>query len=190
MKKSRFSAVFAISCGALLGLFGCSTDSGGGVDAGADAAGGADGSIAGVPKLFINEVVAKASPSPSFNPTGSDWLELYNAGDAEIDLQSYRLIDSAKKGFDEALPLPPGTKIASKGFLVVFFNSDGNGSPVIQKGLAKDEAASLFHPSGLLIDRVNWEDGDAPEGLSWGRQPDGSDALKTLTKPTPGAANE
>ena len=183
MKKTLIFGLFAA-----LSLVGCSTDGGAGNN-GADA-GPADGEIAGVPKLFINEIVAKAVPQTGFNDTGSDWLELYNAGETSIDLQGYRLIDSAKKGFDEALPLPPKTTIEAGGFLVVFFNKEGNGTPVIEKGLSKDEAASLFHPTGLLIDRVNWEDGDSPEGASWGRFPDGGGALKTLAKPTPNAPNE
>ena len=169
---------------------GCSTDTGNTGVSGADAGSSADGGIVGVPKLYINEIVAKAAVVPGFNDTGSDWLELYNDGDDELELEGYRLIDSAKKSFQEALPLPPNTKIAAKGHLVIFFNGEGNGTPVIKKGLGKDEAATLYHPSGLLLDRVNWEDGDAPDGASWGRFPDGAPVLKTLAKPTPNAANE
>lgn len=197
---ARFALVFG-----LLTAVGCGTDQqvGSDADAGAVAADGSadgvvnggadagvDGAISGVPKLFINEIAAKAAPVQGFNETASDWLELYNDGDTALQLQGYRLIDSAKKTFDEALPLPPNTEIAAKGFLVVFFNAEGNGTPVIQKGLGKDEAATLFHPSGLLLDRVNWEEGDAPEGATWGRYPDGADVLKTLAKPTPNASNE
>lgn len=185
----------SLTCASLSALvffaIGCGAD--GGSVSGADAgptADAADGVALNVPKLYINEVVAKAIAAPGPNPTGSDWLELYNGADVELDLAGYRLIDSAKKPFSEALPLPTGTKIGAKGFLVVFFNAEGNGTPVIEKGLGKDEAASLYHPDGLLLDRVNWEEGDSPEGASWGRFPDGASVIKTLAKPTPGAPNE
>ena len=75
--------------------------------------GSTDGGAVEVAALFLNEVVAKGVTRPGFNDTGSDWIELYNAGSAEIDLQGYRLIDSAKKTFDAAYALPPGTTAAA-----------------------------------------------------------------------------
>ena len=159
-------------------------------DATAADGGSTDGGATEAAALFLNEVVAKGVTRPGFNDTGSDWIELYNSGSAEIDLQGYRLIDSAKKTFDAAYALPPGTTILGGGYLVVFFNSEGNGTPVIQKKLGADEAASLFHPSGLLVDRVNWETGDSPAAASWGRSPDGGKLFKTFAKPTPNAAND
>ena len=143
-----------------------------------------------IPKVFLNEVVAKGVAGSPGNATGSDWIELYNAEDAAVSLAGFKIIDSGQKTAEYAFPLPPGTSIAAKGYLVVFFNHDGAGSPVIDKGLGADEAATLFHPSGAVVDRVNWEDGDAPEGKSWGRLPDGSAMFSTMAVPTLGAANK
>ncbi len=186
------TVVLLAACGTEPGPNTGSSDSGGtAADGGStDATSAADTADVVIPKLFINEVVAKAAKGDPKNPTASDWLELYNGDKATIDLMGYRLIDSSKKGFDYAFALPAGTKISAGGYLVVFFNHDGAGSPVIGKGLSGDEAATLFHPSGKLIDQVNWEKGDAPEGKSWGRVPDGSKIFKTMAKPTQGAANQ
>ena len=164
---------------------GTTADSGG-TDAGPSDTGGNVGPI----KLLINEVIAKAFPAAKLNPTGSDMLELYNAGDNELNLTGFRILDSAKKGFASGFSLPPGTKIGPKGFLIIYFNHDGAGTPVIDMGLGADEAATLWDNEGKELDKVNWEVGDAPEGGSWGRVPDGSTVFKTMTKPTPGAANE
>lgn len=161
-----------------------------GISSADGADGGADGAASETKLLFINEVVAKGVTRPGFNDTGSDWMELFNGSNSEVDLEGYRLIDSAKKPFDSAFALGPGTKIAAGGYLVVFFNAEGNGTPVIQKKLGADEAASLYHPSGLLVDQVNWETGDSPQGASWGRSPDGGKVFKTFAKPSPNAAND
>lgn len=170
------------------GLAGCSSDGGGGgTDAGGDTGGGGGGG--GQAGIVINEVVVKAIADASFNPTGSDWIELYNDGDAEVNLEGARIIDSKSKGFDEAVALPPGTKIPAKGYLVIYFNHDGAGSPVVDKGLSAKEALTLFASDGAQLDQVDWKDGDAPEGKSWGRSPDGSTTFRTFDDPTPNKPN-
>jgi hypothetical protein len=100
------------------------------------------------------------------------------------------MIDSKSKGFGVALALPPGTKIAAKGYLIIYFNHDGEGSPVLDKKLGGDEALSVYHPSGALVDMVNWEPPDSVPKKSWGRSPDGGGVFVVFDKPTPGAANK
>ena len=163
---------------------GCSSD--GGVT-GAD--GGATDGAAATVKVVINEVVTSADPGSKDNPTGSDWLELYNVGADRVDLTGFRIVDSANKGFGEAIELPAGTSIAGRGFLVIWFNHTTTGTPVIDKGLGADEAATLFDATGAVLDRVNWEKGDAPKGGSWGRYPDGGPVFRTVATPTPGKTN-
>ena len=171
-------------------LWGCSSGSvSGDVDAGGDALIGDVGPV-GMTALYINEVAAKGAAIGPFNPTASDWVELYNDSNSSLDLTGYRVIDGAKKGFAEATALPPNTKIPARGYLVLYFNDQGAGTPNIDSKLGKDEALSLYHPSGLRIDVVNWELGDSPEGKSWGRSPDGSAVFKTFVNPTPEAPNE
>lgn len=165
------------------------TDTAAGQDSGAEDAGSPDVVVGPLPKVSINEVCAKGAPIGTWNPTGSDWIELYNGEAADVDLSGYRINDSAKQPFADAIALPKGTKISAKGYLIIYFNHNGAGSPNIDKGLSGDEAATLFHVSGKTVDMVNWEVGDSPVGGSWGRDPDGSSVFKTFDKPTPGKPN-
>ncbi|HAN30636.1 MAG TPA: hypothetical protein DCQ06_03470 [Myxococcales bacterium] len=170
----------------------CATDSNSNALATADAGGDAEmlnTTLPNEPIVVINEVVAKAINDPTFNPTASDWVELYNRSAKPIEMDGWKINDSKSKGADFAYPLPPGLTIPAKGFLVLFFNKDGAGSPVIGKGLSSSEALSLFDDNGQLHDLVDWKDGDAPEGKSWGRSPDGSAAFATFSSPTPNAPN-
>ncbi len=150
--------------------------------------GGGDGGT-GQEGIVINEICAKAIADASFNPTGSDWIELYNGSNATVDLSGAALIDSKSKPFADALPLPAGTKIPANGYLIVYFNHDGVGVPNIAKGLGASEALTLYGADGGLLDQVDWKDGDAPEGSSWGRSPDGGSLTRTFDKPTPSAPN-
>jgi len=196
-RRLRFALMLGVLCAAIFSMTACSASAGndaGSTDAGVNDAGapdGAGGEDVGLPAdrtVFINEVVAKAVPD-KINPTASDWLELYNKTEAKIDLAGWRIIDSKTKPFAEAIALPPGTSIPAKGYLLIYFNKDGAGSPTIPKGLSGKEAVSLFSADGKLQDIVDWKDGDVPEGKSWGRTPDGSDVTKTFDTPTPNAAN-
>ena len=179
-------------------LAGCAYDDGSETDTQADGGsadvasadgGGADVAVTIAP-IVINEVAPKGAKAGTFNPTGSDWAELYNAGDSVVDLENWRVIDSKSKGFNVAFPLPKNTKIAAKGYLLIWFNHDSAGSPVIDKKLGGDEALSVYHPSGALADMVNWEAEDSVPAKSWGRTPDGGSVFVIFDKPTPGAANK
>ncbi|MFZ4578907.1 MAG: lamin tail domain-containing protein [Myxococcota bacterium] len=141
-----------------------------------------------VQPLFVNEIVAKGTITAD-NPTGSDWVELYNAGTQTVDLAGY-LIGDKIGDTAEALPLPTGVTIAAKGFVVVFFNHAGAGFPVVDKALGKGEQAALFAPDGTPIDGFNWAAGDSPEGGSYGRFPDGSPTFKSFSAPTFAAPNK
>ena len=53
--------------------------------------------------------------------------------------------------------------------------------------LGTDDSVTLYYGFDIM-DTLDWEDGDAPEGYSFGRFPDGATSVRTLT-PTPGQAN-
>jgi len=151
----------------------------------ADAAADAEPAKPGA--LVLNEVGAKGAPIGSWNPQASDWMELYNGTDAAIDLKGYVTVD--KKSFDIAGQLPPGTKIAAKGYLIVWFNHSGIGTPVIDKGISSPGSASVFAPDGKLVDTTTWVAGAAPAGGSWARAKDGGLPWKTFTLATPEKPN-
>jgi len=121
--------------------------------------------------VLINEVLASGSP---------DWVELYNLSEVAIDLTGYGLSDDLATPFKATLS---DLTLPARGYLVVLVSDETLGFK-----LGGDELATLTSPEGLLIDLVDWDEGDAPEGMTWGRSPDGGDAWATLT-PTPGAEN-
>ena len=131
--------------------------------------------------LVINEIVAKASDS------GEDWIEFYVSGTETVNLSDYTVVDDNAENDLAALP----TVILSPGeFYVVLATDEApeDGSDYVPFKLGSDDCVSLFNGDDL-IDRLDWEDGDALIGYSYGRYPDGSDNTQTLS-PTSGYANE
>lgn len=120
--------------------------------------------------LLINEVLAAGSP---------DWVELYNLTEVNLDLTGYGLSDDVSTPFKATL----SGVLPASGHLTVLVSDETLGFK-----LGGDELAMLSGPDGVVIDLVDWAEGDSPEGLSWGRSPDGSARWATLA-PTPGAPN-
>lgn len=129
-------------------------------------------------KLVINEVVAKGDPH--------DWVELYNGTDKDIDLSDYSLSDSISDTAKQ-VKFPKGTSIKA-GEYKKFDLQDAPEWPDFK--LSKDEEVGLFAPDGSLVDSVDWNDGDSPDGKSYGRLPDNPSQWGTLDTPTPGAKNQ
>ena len=105
-------------------------------------------------KLIISEVMAVNAHTrmdPDFFAF-SDWIELHNQTDSEIDISNYKLSDKLSEGI---WTIPAGTTIASGGYLV--FWADGkdsvrNGYHTNFKLKSKGEAAALFDAEGNLVD--------------------------------------
>jgi len=125
--------------------------------------------------LYINEIAAKGDPD--------DWFELYNAGETAIDLSGLQFSDDIAAGpkatFEQGLIIEP------KGFLQIICSDETVGFK-----LGKDEELGLYDADGALIDSVDWNDGDAPEGASYGRSEDGGAKWTTLTPASPGSSNQ
>ncbi len=126
--------------------------------------------------LFINEVAAQGEPL--------DWFELYNGSDSHIALANFMLADDLT---DESkrVPFPSDLVIEPSGYLQIQLDSDG--WPGF--ALGKDEELGVWTADGVLVDSVDWSEGDADEGTSYARIPDGSDGFLTVSSPTPGAPN-
>ena len=138
--------------------------------------------------LVINEVLADSD-------TTSDWLELYNGSDEDMDLSGYGLSDDPN---DPLSILPENTIVPAGGYLLIWAD-DGAGAepePHVQFKLSKDgETVSLYDGTGVLLDQVEFpmidEDGDgsADPDKSYGRSPDGSDTWLIFSPPTPQTSN-
>lgn len=130
--------------------------------------------------LVINEIVAKNSDNTS------DWIELYNAGNEPVLLSDYSLMDD--NGFREKASLPD-RELAPDEFIVILAVDEApeDGSYYVPFKLGADDILTLYKGI-LIIDSLDWDDGDAPEDSSFGRFPDGGMDVMTLT-PTPGQEN-
>ena len=125
-------------------------------------------------ELVLNEIMSKDTGD---NP---DWIEVYNASDAEMDISGYILNDKAVS--DGGFAIPDGTKITSKGFYVVDENESGI------KVSSGGEDVSLSDPSGKLLDHTKTPDMSADVGLTWARMTDAGEPWK-VSSPTPGTSN-
>lgn len=134
-----------------------------------------------VGELVINEIVAKDADG------GADWIELYVVGNASVALGTYSITDDSTDREKASLPdltLAPGEFIV----IQAVDEAPQDGSYYVPFKLGSQDAVFLYK-ADAVVDSLDWADGDAPEGYSYGRLPDGSEEAMTLT-PTPGAANQ
>ncbi len=146
----------------------------------AGAAGGAsEASAAPAPAdvgLVINEVASKGDPL--------DWFELHNSSEGHLALANFvvadDLSDPAKRvAFPPDMVIPPG------GYLQI--ELDKEAWPGF--ALGGDEELGIWTADGAPVDEVDWAEGEAGEGTSYARLPDATGDFRTVTTPTPGAAN-
>ena len=127
--------------------------------------------------LVINEIAAQGDPL--------DWFELHNSSDSHLALANFvvadDLADAGKRvAFPPDLVIPPG------GYLQVQLDKDG--WPGF--ALGRDEELGIWTSEGVLVAEVDWDEGQANEGTSYARVPDGAGEFQTVGNPTPGAANQ
>ncbi|WP_426358190.1 CotH kinase family protein [Pseudocolwellia sp. HL-MZ19] len=130
--------------------------------------------------LRINEVVAKDSDG------NSDWIEFYAAGSSAVNLGDYTIKDEDS----ELISLPDVTLAAGEFYRVYATTGDIEGdtsAEAVAFKLGSSDEVSLFLGDDL-VDKLEWNNGDALIGFSYGRFPDGSDGTQILT-PSPLTTN-
>ncbi|KAA1155852.1 CotH kinase family protein [Pseudoalteromonas distincta] len=132
--------------------------------------------------LVINEIVA--SPSD----TSYDWIELYATEDI-ADLSVFSLVDDNADREPQALP----AVALSQGEFIVIQAIDETDTPpdngyYVTFKLGSDDAVTLYE-NGTAVSVLDWEEGEAAEGFSYGLYTNGTGTAQTLT-PTQGAANQ
>ncbi|MBI1387080.1 MAG: hypothetical protein GC154_01355, partial [bacterium] len=159
------------------------------------------------PVSFAQVVINEIMYHPFSNPDDGEYIELYNAGDSEIDLSGWRFTDGIQ------FKIPAGTKIAADGYVVVCRNElfirdfYKPASSVVTVGnyadssLSNDgEAIILENAMGERVDKVEYGDsspwpnaadggGASLELLNAGMDNDDASAWKASLSPTPGRAN-
>ena len=129
--------------------------------------------------LVINEVVAKGADG------APDWIELYNGTGQEVSLDGYAIQDDNDDNFFQ---IPSGISIPSGAYYVIEGKDSAN-DILLPFGIGGDDAIRLIGPDGEMMDMLDWEEGEAPEGQSYGRYPDGGAEVGTLQYPSYGATN-
>ena len=146
-------------------------------------------------QVKINELLAK-NDNVNQDEDGNygDWVELYNAGDATVDLTGMFLTDNFS---DFTLFTFPPTTLDAGAFLLIWCDNttdDPITSPdTLHAGFklgAGGESVGLFYDNNGTITPVDTLTfGAQTADISLGRYPDGGDSWVTFSQPTPGATN-
>lgn len=118
-----------------------------------------------------------------------DWIEIFNASNAAIDISGYKIYDSgAQAGTKSKKQFPAGTVVASKGFAVIVvdtatFVGDTSGFGLSSSG----ETVWLENAAGLVIDTVAIP--ALGNDTSYARVPDGSNVFAKKAPVTKGSTN-
>lgn len=160
--------------GASAGSGGVSAGSGG-VSAGGTSGGagtsGSAGTTSGGGIIKINEVESNGG-------VPGDWVELYNAGTASIDLSGYIFKDNDDT---HSYTIPSGTVVAPGAYFMLEEAAFGF-------GLGANESARLYLPGGTtIVESYSWT---AHASTTYGRCPNGSGTFGTSATVTKGAAND
>ena len=139
-------------------------------------------------QIVINEFLA-GNETINTDEDGEyeDWIELYNAGDAAVDLTGYTITDDPDEPDQWTFP---DVTVQAKSFLLVWASKkDRQGAELhtnfsLKKG---GEFVGLYMPDGTVIDTLTF--GEQTDDISLARDPDGSGNFKLTTDPTPAAAN-
>ncbi len=115
--------------------------------------------------VTINEVLA-ANASSNLDPDYkqfSDWIELYNNEDYEIDISDYTLSDDANDL--EKWYIPKGTKIPSHGYLVIWADGEYDNQLALHSNFKlsqKGESLFFSNDSGTIVDSIKFskQEGD------------------------------
>ena len=138
-------------------------------------------------QVVINEFLASnatINQDPDFYEY-ADWIELYNAGTSNINLNGYYVTDDLNN--PDKWSITENLNIPAKGYALIWTDGKNTGLHTSFKISQIGEEIGLFSPSFTLLDSVTF--GAQNVDISLGRSPDGSPAWKYFMTPTPGASN-
>lgn len=139
--------------------------------------------------LHINEVVPSNHHSCT-DETGSspDWVELYNASGADIDLDGYSLKDDTDP-LTDLERVSSSVIIPAGGVKVLWLDHRPDIGPTHLpfKLKSASEKLLLYGPDNGLLDRVDWS--LAESDVSYARFPDGAGTFIMCSAPTCNTVN-
>lgn len=140
--------------------------------------------------LRINEIMASnASFNVDEDGDHSDWIELYNTGDAEISLNGFGLSDNATTPFKWVFP---DVSIGPGEFMIVWASNKNRsiaGSPLHTNYAisASGEHLVVTTADGITID--HYDSPPMSADVSYGRFPDGTGSWELSNSPSPASTN-
>lgn len=140
--------------------------------------------------LYINEFMASNATTlcDSFG-SYSDWIELYNSTDTDMDISGFGISDNLSQPMKYRFP--DGTTIATKGYLVVFCSGNEgmqNGELHAPFGLRSyGEDVVIANKAGRIIDSYSFKNQETD--VSMARIPDGAGEFQSNSQPSPGYPN-
>lgn len=138
-----------------------------------------------LPAVKINEVLPRPTREPG---APGEFVELYNASDAAVDLEGYHLTDTRRN--PSKWRIPAGATIPPKGFLVILADGLNESLHASFKLSNAGEYIGLFgrmEEGNLPVDAIAFP--GMRVGESWGALPDGTKNFRSWKDPTPGARN-
>ncbi|MFI5172238.1 MAG: CotH kinase family protein [Chitinophagales bacterium] len=121
-----------------------------------------------------------------------DWIELYNAGAASVDLSGYYLSDRESEPLKYSIPA--GVTISAGGFLRFWCSSRNtyvgtNYHTNFKLTQTTGAEAVVFSDAAGVLVEVQLLNNPNQTNHSWGRTPNGSADWRIYTNPTPNASN-
>ena len=138
-------------------------------------------------QVVINEFCASNSAlitDPDYGEY-SDWLELCNLGDSEVNLKGYYITDNL--GIPDKWRISDNFYISPGGHVLIWTDDMAAGIHTNFKLSADGEEIGLYSPALELLDSVSFT--AQKSDVSYGRVSDGSVEWGYFPKPTPGASN-
>lgn len=176
-----------LAAGVPLGALGaCASDDAATTDGATTDAATSDAPAAAAGNLFINEVMPSnaAACADSFGEF-DDWIELYNAGAADLDLTGYYVSDDTALAMKAQLS---GIIVPAHGFKLLWADDQVQGVDHLAFKLdAQGEQFAISAPDGALIDSITF--GAATTDVAFARLPDGTGDFASCAVATCGAAN-
>ncbi len=138
-------------------------------------------------QITINEVLASngsINTDPDYG-SNADWIELYNAGQTDVNLGGWSVTDNLDKPYKYILP--DSISIKAGEYMLIWCDNKGTGLHASFKLSADGEEVGLFDADGKMVDSMSF--GPQYGDISFGRSIDNTGMTVFFMIPTPGAAN-
>lgn len=137
--------------------------------------------------IVINEVMQSNvyCIMDDINEFPDSWVELYNSGDADVDVKGYSI--GTKEKVKKCYKLPSAV-VPAGGYLLIYCDKADDGLHTDFRVDSGSGDIYLFDPDGNQADYLSLKKQPAPD-VAYGRTADGGDEWGYELTPTPGAAN-